>query len=513
MIVTAFFIDRILIRGLTMSAKLEVPHFGLFEKWKRWRRLHLTGSVDQAGVWHEVEENSRWSYGYLFYVFTSAAIAILGLLQNSPAVIIGAMLVAPLMGPIMGMGFSLATFDFRGVKRAAKSVAYGATIAVCFTALIVLLSPIKTLTPELAARTQPNLLDLGVALFSGLAGAYATVRKKGGTIVGVAIATALMPPLATVGFGIATGSGQVAGGAFLLFMTNFMTIAFTATFVARVFGFGHHLTDKQTRLQAFSILAMFALLAIPLGVTLYKLAWETSTTAEINKVVSEAYDGEGTIDELAVNYDGEPVNVRAVVIAPQLLDEAEVTRLTRRIESICGTQARVQLTQLRAESTAAALERERLRALATNVVSVQEQAEGLARWVEERTGVPRDDMLLDPERKRLEFTMHQNAEAPLQWADFRQIERDAEAANPGWTVRLTPPALDPIILVAGEGSSSTLDANAVELMGWASQRLKRPLLVSRDSDDAADAVSGVQIAGGQAALVDGDPDYRWGEAE
>lgn len=485
----------------------------LFEQWKRWRRMHLTGSVDQADVWHEVEENSRWNYGYLFYVFTSAAIAILGLLQNSPAVIIGAMLVAPLMGPIMGMGFSLATFDFRGVKRAAKSVAYGATIAIVFTALIVLLSPIKTLTPELAARTQPNLLDLGVALFSGLAGAYATIRKKGGTIVGVAIATALMPPLATVGFGIATGSGQVAGGAFLLFMTNFMTIAFTATFVARVFGFGHHLTDEQTRLQAFSILAVFALLAIPLGVTLLNLARETTTTAEINKVVGEAYDGQGTIDELAVNYDGEPVNVRAVVIAPQLLSEEEIARLTRRIESICGTQARVQLTQLRAESTAVALERERLRSLASNVVSVQEQAEGLARWVEEKTGVPRDAMLLDSERKRLEFTMAQNAEEPLQWADFRQMERDAEAAYPGWSVRISPPALDPIPVVTGNGNAASLDAQAVELMGWASQRLKRPLQVSRGSTDAADAVSGVRIAGGTAELVDDGPDYQWGEAQ
>lgn len=496
-----------------MNAKVEVPKPDLFEQWKRWRRMHLTGSVDQAEVWHEVEENSRWSYGYLFYVFTSAAIAILGLLQNSPAVIIGAMLVAPLMGPIMGMGFSLATFDFRGVKRAAKSVAYGATIAVVFTALIVLLSPIKTLTPELAARTQPNLLDLGVALFSGLAGAYATIRKKGGTIVGVAIATALMPPLATVGFGIATGSGQVAGGAFLLFMTNFMTIAFTATFVARVFGFGHHLTDEQTRVQAFSILAVFTLLAIPLGVTLFNVARETTTTAEISRIVGEAYDGQGTIDELAVNYDGAPVNVRAVVIAPQLLSENEIARLTRQIENVCGTQARVQLTQLRAESSAAALERERLRSLASNVVSVQEQAEGLARWVQERTGVPREEMLLDPERKRLEFSMAQNAEEPLQWADFRQVERDAEAANPGWTVRVHPPLLDPVPVVTGNGASATLDAAAVELMGWASQRLKRPLLVLRSSTDAADAVSGVQIAGGQAALADSGPDYQWGEAE
>lgn len=496
-----------------MDAQVKEDDPSWIEIWKRWRRMHLTGSVDQADVWHEVEENSRWSYGYLFYVVTSAAIAILGLLQNSPAVIIGAMLVAPLMGPIMGMGFSLATFDFRAMKRAGKSVLYGTLIGVAFTALIVLLSPIKTLTPELAARTQPNLLDLGVALFSGLAGAYATIRKKGGTIVGVAIATALMPPLATVGFGIATGSGQVAGGSFLLFMTNFMTIAFTTTIVARIFGFGHHLSDKQERWQAIGIVISFLILATPLALTLTTLARETTTTAEIGQLVNKAYDNKATIDELAVNYDGQPIDVRAVVIAPQLLSDDELSALTRQIEGACGTAASVQITQLRAESAATALERERLRALANNAVASQEQSQTLTRWIEDRAGVPREDMMMDASRKRIEFPMSQNAEEPLSWAAFRQIETDAEAAHPGWTVRIAPPALDPLPLVTTNGDTTSLDVAAVDLMGWASRRLKRPLLIAPDSPDAQDALAGVQIAGGWARLSEGDPDYRWGEAQ
>lgn len=475
--------------------------------------MHITESVNQEEIWHKIEDDSRWSYGYLFYVVTSAAIAIFGLLQNSPAVIIGAMLVAPLMGPIMGMGFSLATFDFRAMKRASKSVGYGALIAVIFTATIVLLSPIKTLTPELAARTQPNLLDLCVALFSGLAGAYATIRNKGGTIVGVAIATALMPPLATVGYGIATQSMPVAGGAFLLFMTNFMTIAFTATIVARIFGFGHHLSGKQERWQAIGIVLSFAILATPLALTLTTLARETSMTAEINSIVGQAFKGEATIDELAVNYDGDPVDVRATVISSTLLNDDQIGQLTRKIEAICGKQARVRLTQLHAENATAALEREKIRALANDVVTDQEAAEGLARWVEDHTGVKRDAIMMDVARKRVEFAMAQNPEEPLGWADFHKVERDAEAAYPGWAVRVRPPPLEPLALVSGTGSSATIDRDAIMLMGWASQRLKRPLHVGKNVADAADAVAAVQIAGGAAQLVDDTTAYQWGEVQ
>ncbi len=488
------------------SAPASDPSF--IDKMARWRDINLAASVDQADVWHSVEENSRWNYAYLFYIVTSAAIAIFGLLQNSPAVIIGAMLVAPLMGPIMGMGFSLATFDFRGVKRAGKAVAYGALIAVVFTALIVLASPIKTLTSELAARTQPNLLDLGVALFSGLAGAYATIRKKGETIVGVAIATALMPPLATVGFGLATRNLPVAGGAFLLFMTNFMTIAFTTTIMARLFGFAHHLSVKQTRLQTFGIIAMFTLLAVPLALTLSNLAWETRMTADISRLVEEAYQGRADIDELRVNYDGDPIDVHAVVIAPSLLDEDKLGALQRRIEAVCGSKARVELTQLRAESSAAMLEREKLRALANNAVNEQAQADALARWAAEKIGVRRDALMIDAERRRVEIAVAQRNEDPFDWPQLMQMERDVEAAFPGWTVRIKPPLIEPAAPVTRDG---TLDPEAAMQMGWASARLGRPLLVARNSADAADAVIAIRIAGGNAELVDGDIAYRWGE--
>jgi uncharacterized hydrophobic protein (TIGR00271 family) len=116
------------------------------------------------------------------------------------------MLLSPLMGPIMGLGFALAIGDRDWLRQSGRTLLLGSLVAVVLCAVLVFLSPIQTITSEIAARTRPNLFDLFIALFSALAGAYAMIRGREGTIVGVAIATALMPPLTVVGFGLATSN-------------------------------------------------------------------------------------------------------------------------------------------------------------------------------------------------------------------------------------------------------------------------------------------------------------------
>ena len=150
------------------------------------------------------------------------------------------------MNPILGLGFSLALFDFAETRRSLLALVTGSVVAVAFTALVVLASPLKEPTAEILGRTQPNLFDLLIALFAALAGVFAIIRGLPGTIVGVAIATALMPPLAVVGYGLATWNLPVLGGALALFVTNFVTIALSATVMARVYGFGNSLSLHQS---------------------------------------------------------------------------------------------------------------------------------------------------------------------------------------------------------------------------------------------------------------------------
>lgn len=183
-----------------------------------------------------VLEDGSLTAGFVLMSILSAGIATLGLLQNSVAVVIGAMLVSPLMGPIAALGFSFASLDGHRIGEAIKVVAVGAAIGILTAVLVTWLSPIRNATPEIIGRTQPTLLDLAIVLLSGIAGGYATVRQKGGTAIGVAIATALMPPLAVVGYGLGVYRLDFAGGAMLLFLTNPAAIAFAFAFIARLSG-------------------------------------------------------------------------------------------------------------------------------------------------------------------------------------------------------------------------------------------------------------------------------------
>nr|MCU0228442.1 TIGR00341 family protein [Bryobacterales bacterium] len=173
------------------------------------------------------------SLNYWLELFFSAGIATLGLVLNSPAVVIGAMLISPLMGPILAAGLSLAVGDlYLGIKSAVNLVT-SILAAVMFSALIVWMLPFHSATNEILARTSPNLLDLGVAVFSGLAGSVVVFRGGGGggvtALPGVAIAVALMPPLCTVGFGVGSGFlWPIIYGAGLLFLTNLAAIVASA---------------------------------------------------------------------------------------------------------------------------------------------------------------------------------------------------------------------------------------------------------------------------------------------
>jgi uncharacterized hydrophobic protein (TIGR00271 family) len=178
---------------------------------------------------------------YWIQVLFAAGIATLGLVLNSPAVIIGAMLISPLMGGILANGLALATGDVILAMRALLNLVLSCIVAIAFAVLLVWLLPFKEMTSEIAARIRPNILDLVVALFSGAVGSLAICKESKGvatSIPGVAIAVALMPPLCVVGYGIGIAISldsvkglQVASGGGLLFFTNLVAITFTSMLV------------------------------------------------------------------------------------------------------------------------------------------------------------------------------------------------------------------------------------------------------------------------------------------
>jgi uncharacterized hydrophobic protein (TIGR00271 family) len=200
----------------------------------------------------------------------STVIAAFGLIANSPAVVIGAMLVAPLMRPIIGIAAALVLGRPRAEFISAGLVLLTTAEAFVISLLVGLAVPsfrVITLTPELLARTAPTLLDLGIAVAAGAAGAYLTVRgPSGGAIAGVAVAVALLPPLSACGILLAHGNDHLAGGAFVLFLTNLVGIVLSAVVVFLITGLVDH--RRLSGLRWLAVAApLFVVLAVayPLG--------------------------------------------------------------------------------------------------------------------------------------------------------------------------------------------------------------------------------------------------------
>jgi uncharacterized hydrophobic protein (TIGR00271 family) len=172
----------------------------------------------------------------LWILMVAIVIASVGLNVNSTAVIIGAMLISPLMGPIIGIGYGLGTYDFDLVRQSIKNYLLAVVIGLIVSTLYFSISPLNEAHSELLARTTPTIYDVLIAFFGGLAGFIAIVsRYKGNVITGVAIATALMPPLCTAGYGLATGKWNFLGALYLLAI-NTVFIALSALITTRFFG-------------------------------------------------------------------------------------------------------------------------------------------------------------------------------------------------------------------------------------------------------------------------------------
>jgi uncharacterized hydrophobic protein (TIGR00271 family) len=435
----------------------------------RWRRS-IVGRIDHERIVAHILEESGWSARYAFMTMMSAGIAVLGLLLASPAVVIGAMLISPLMNPILGFGFSLALFDFKEMRRSITALILGAVTAVLFTALIVLASPLKTATAEILARTRPNLFDLLVALFAALAGSFAIIRGRGETIVGVAIATALMPPLAVVGYGLATWNVPVFSGAAVLFITNFMTIALAATVMARLYGFGHRLSSQQSWTQTIILIVVFVAMSIPLAISLGRIAREALTVNAVRAYLVDRFGPQARVTQLDVEFERQPIAVRAVVIAPRSRAVGS-PQLAAGLEKTLGRPLTLQVDQVLLNPGSRPLDAQRAELeQANDAARVTETRDAVAHLVALAAGIKPEAVTVDSEGQRASATA-----APLPGATletYHALEARVSAAEEGWQIVVTPP-LGPLpVIHFADGIDSPDDSarQAIMLSCWAARR-------------------------------------------
>ena len=290
---------------------------------RKWLpRLDLTQRTE---AYVRIRRNARPDMDYYMLISLAAMIAALGLIANSAAVVIGAMLVAPLMSPIIGSGLAIVLGDARFLRRSIGAVLQGAVMAILVGMIAELLALNIPLSHEILVRTQPSLLDLAIALFSGLAAAYALCRSDAaGALPGVAIAAALVPPLATVGItftralshffqmGDAREVFRLPLGALLLFTTNFVAISFAAALMFLILGYRPATARKERkRLQTRAIRASIILLILVsflLAYTTYELAQDQQELTRIRDVaqeqVHEQTDGKLSNLEIVTFEDG-----------------------------------------------------------------------------------------------------------------------------------------------------------------------------------------------------------------
>ncbi len=286
-----------------------------------WRTL-AEKPVPAEEVDLQLRQASLPSWGFFFMLVLSSAIATFGLLSNSAPAIIGAMIIAPLMAPILGLAYGIVVFEWKQTSRAALTVIAGTLVVVAFAYLTTSFIGLRIAGSEILSRTMPTLLDLGVAMAAGAAGAFAYSRKSiANSIAGVAIAVALVPPLAVAGIGLAlgrkatadvglslteiglySGGEDIASGAFILFLTNLAGIVIVAGAVLVSQRYGDF-KKAFAGLLAVSLAAIF--LMEPLGESLHKLSVKSRAmrlVATLPAVRPDLFNGRGRIDSLHVTY-------------------------------------------------------------------------------------------------------------------------------------------------------------------------------------------------------------------
>lgn len=253
---------------------------------------------------------SRGAYPTIEYyvlIVMSCVIATAGLLQGSPAVIIGAMIVAPLMTPILAFSLGVIRGDMTIIKMSAKSIINGVALAIMISSLIAFAIPIPDYSPEIIARTRPNLFDIIVALASGIVGAYGSANSRiSGTLVGIAIAVALMPPLCTIGIGIGTLSWGVASGATLLFLINLISISLAGAVVFWLMKIHPVFADTQrvARRAVYQIaisIAILAAISVPVGVFMHRAYRVATAKQTAQRIIAGRHPG---VTVMQIHVDG-----------------------------------------------------------------------------------------------------------------------------------------------------------------------------------------------------------------
>lgn len=299
-------------------------------------------------LYSSVISNSSGDITYYILVALAAVVSTFGLLMNNTAVIIGAMLISPIMNPIIGLSLSITLGDSRMFSKSIKSIILGSVLAIVVSVFVTMLVPTRLLTSEILARSKPNIIDLMIALASGAAGAFTMCYKKDAyTLPGVAIATALMPPLCVVGSGLVLNDYKVALGGNLLFLANLIAINLASAIIFKFYGFntkdevavthedGSVTIRQYKHNRIFISVGAFIIVSIPLTYFMYNtiIAEKTKNTIENSLQTTIATHKDADLVNFSYEYKNNKYYISTVVMSITNLTGTDIRNMENYLES------------------------------------------------------------------------------------------------------------------------------------------------------------------------------------
>ena len=312
-----------------------------------FRFLRLTHDKESNEVIQEtIESGIVFKGANLWILMFAILVASVGLNMNSTAIIIGAMLISPLIGPITGIGYSVATYNFPLLRRSLKNIGFAVGMSLLASTLYFLITPIHTEHSELLTRTSPTIYDVLIGLFGGLAGIVAISSKnKGNVIPGVAIATALMPPLCTAGYGIAIGNWGYFLGAMYLFVINSVYIALAAMIVSQMLRLPRktRVLQREIKNKNIAVITVIIITVVPSIYLGYQFVQKEEFVVRANKFVKKVSRWEGDyLLNNAINADKKEITLVYSSIA---IDSAGRARLNDKADDFGLADATLTIEQ------------------------------------------------------------------------------------------------------------------------------------------------------------------------
>lgn len=292
------------------------------------------GEENKKSVIENITSAVSFKGSNIWILACAIIIASVGLNVNSTAVIIGAMLISPLMGPIVGAGFGLGMYDFELLKKSLKNLVIATFVSLATSAIYFYISPFKEAQSELLARTSPNIYDILIAFFGGLVGVIAVTRvEKGNPIPGVAIATALMPPLCTAGYGLALGNYLYFFGAMYLYTINCVFICIATFVIVKYLNYpiAQHLDLRHQKRVKYGITILILLLIVPSIYFAYQLYIQKSYNSRTEVFIQKEFlDNDYPIIYKKIRYNTDPKRIELAFLAKKFSD-TEIINLNKKL--------------------------------------------------------------------------------------------------------------------------------------------------------------------------------------